>query len=198
MHRLLAVCGREAGPTRGTSAGSVIVLSGSGGGIPEGYARKLCDYRLTAFALAYFGVAGLPESLEEIPVETIERGVGWFRSQLANTSGVGLMGTSKGAELALLAASLLPERVRLQRRGGSVERRLVRARSHRTTLQLDLAKTTGAVPPPTASHATNPERSGRPHRRLLRPVALRAGRTRRRSNRSREDPFADPLALGVR
>jgi dienelactone hydrolase len=93
------------------SRGFVVVLSGSGGGVPEGYARRLAGYGLTSFALAYFGVDGLPTSLEEVPVETIEQGITAFRSRLSIAGRVGIMGSSKGAELALLATSLLPDEI---------------------------------------------------------------------------------------
>jgi dienelactone hydrolase len=91
------------------SNGHVVVLPGSGGGIPEGYARKLCSYGLAAMALAYFRAEGLPDALEEIPVETVADGVSLFSTKFADGDRVSIMGSSKGAELALLAASLVPD-----------------------------------------------------------------------------------------
>src|SRR2546426_3386667 len=68
----------------GESKGSVVVFSGSGGGIPEGYARRLAEYRLTACALGYFGVPGLPSTLVEIPLEMVQRGIETFSEQFTS------------------------------------------------------------------------------------------------------------------
>ena len=83
----------------------VVVLSGSGGGIPEEYARKLAEYGLTAFGLGYFGAPGLPPALVEIPVEMLGRGIDRFGAEFGDGRPVGVMGSSKGAELALVLAS---------------------------------------------------------------------------------------------
>lgn len=89
----------------------VVVLPGSGGGIPDGYAQRLAERGLIAFALAYFGVEGLPSALEEVPVEIVEGGISLCRSRFGNDGRVGILGSSKGAELALLVASRLPEAI---------------------------------------------------------------------------------------
>lgn len=92
--------------------GSVVVLSGSGGGIPDGYAERLADAGLRSFALAYFGLPGLPSALVEIAVEDLERGIAWFSTKHAGGGPVDLMGSSKGAELALVLGAYLGDRVR--------------------------------------------------------------------------------------
>src|SRR5690348_16278757 len=51
-----------------------VMLSGSSGGIPENPARRLAENGVTAFALGYHGVPGLPGGLVEIPIESLERG----------------------------------------------------------------------------------------------------------------------------
>jgi dienelactone hydrolase len=84
----------------------VIVLGGSEGGVPEEVAALLASHRLATLALAYFGAPGMSRSLTEIPIETVERGLTFMRKQGAVCPrGVALYGASKGAELALLAAS---------------------------------------------------------------------------------------------
>jgi len=82
-----------------------VVLPGSGGGIPEGPARKLADYGITTFALGYFGLPGLPPALVGVPIELLQRGIGLFRDRYAGGKAVGVFGWSKGAELALLLAA---------------------------------------------------------------------------------------------
>ena len=76
----------------------------------ETVAAALADAGFVSLALAYFGVSGLPDRLAEIPVETVERGILWLRDHPSvGRRRVGLVGTSKGGELALLAASLFSE-----------------------------------------------------------------------------------------
>ena len=88
---------------------AVLVLSGSEGGTFEPAASQYAAQGYTAFALAYFGMDGLPEELEEIPVETVERALQWLAAQPSvNGDAIGAWGASKGAELALLSASLYP------------------------------------------------------------------------------------------
>jgi pimeloyl-ACP methyl ester carboxylesterase len=61
-------------------------------------------------AAAYFGVEPLPSVLCEIPVETVAAAGEWLRRRPEVRCGrVGLVGGSKGAELALLAATAYPD-----------------------------------------------------------------------------------------
>lgn len=89
----------------GKSDHFVVMLGGSNGGIPESPARRLAEHGLTAFALGYHGAQGLPSALVEIPIESLERGIELFRHTYAGGRAVGLMGMSKGAELALVLAA---------------------------------------------------------------------------------------------
>ncbi len=89
---------------------AIIVLGGSEGGLFEPAAAKFASRGYITFALAYFGIEGLPDDLQEIPVETVERGLQWLKSHpRAKGDSIGVWGASKGAELALLSASLLPD-----------------------------------------------------------------------------------------
>jgi dienelactone hydrolase len=76
----------------------------------ETVATALAEAGFASLALAYFGVTDLPDRLAEIPVETVERGLLWLRDH-PSVGGlrVGLVGSSKGGELALLAASRFSE-----------------------------------------------------------------------------------------
>lgn len=89
----------------------LIVMGGSEGGLGPAaeQAALLASHGFAALALAYFGAAGLPPHLSCIPVEYAEGAVQWMleRPDVAD-DGIGLVGTSRGGELALLLASRLP------------------------------------------------------------------------------------------
>ena len=83
----------------------VLVLGGAEGGVPSG-AKFLASKGYAALALAYFGAPGLPETLEQIPLEYLDRALAWLdASPGVPRGGVVIQGGSKGAELALLLAS---------------------------------------------------------------------------------------------
>lgn len=88
----------------------VVALSGSGGGVPNWWGDLLAPRGIAVLAAAYFGVEPLPSALCEVPVETVAAAGEWLRRR-ADIGGrhVGLVGGSKGAELALLAASTYPD-----------------------------------------------------------------------------------------
>jgi len=55
---------------------------GIGGGYNEGWATILASKtRLPTLALAYFGTDGLPPTLENVPLETVERAIAWLGEQ---------------------------------------------------------------------------------------------------------------------
>lgn len=88
----------------------VVALSGSGGGIPSWWGDLLAPNGIAVLAAAYFGVEALPSALCEIPVETVAAAGEWLRRQPEVRSGpIGIVGGSKGAELALLAATTYPD-----------------------------------------------------------------------------------------
>lgn len=90
----------------------IIVLGGSEGGISqaESLSALLASHGFAALALAYFGLEGLPPQLAEIPVEYLETAARWLsRRAEVSPRGLGVMGISRGAELALLFASHCPE-----------------------------------------------------------------------------------------
>jgi dienelactone hydrolase len=91
---------------------TIIVFGGSDGGINSGryLARFLSGQGFGALALAYFGLPGLDKDLVRIPVEIIEDAVRYVKSR-PDTDGekIGISGISRGGELTLLAASLIPD-----------------------------------------------------------------------------------------
>jgi dienelactone hydrolase len=92
-------------PSR-TPASAVLVLGGSEGGYADDVAALLASNGFAALSLAYFGVHGLPPQLGEIPLDYFERALAWLgrHSDVAG-GGIAILGTSKGAEAALLVAS---------------------------------------------------------------------------------------------
>ena len=96
-------------PADGKRHPAIVVLGGSEGGLHDDQARVLAEHGYAALALAYFGIDPLPAKLRAIPVETVSRGIDWVvaRPEVDRTR-IGVLGTSKGGELALLAASREP------------------------------------------------------------------------------------------
>jgi len=94
-----------------TPSPALIVLGGSEGGYNAGWASIIASKtRLPTLALAYFGSKGLPLTLENIPLETIERAIAWLNGQrFVKKDSIGIVGASRGGELAILAASLFPQ-----------------------------------------------------------------------------------------
>ncbi len=112
---------------------AVIALGGSEGGIPaHRYGRLLAARGYVVLALAYFGLPSLPPGLaaarpavelpddsgiddlppqlEEIPLEYFKKAIDWLgRRPFVERDRIGLIGTSKGAEAALLVAAAFPD-----------------------------------------------------------------------------------------
>src|ERR1700736_4852265 len=96
-------------PGDGKRHPAIVVLGGSEGGLHDDQARVLAEHGYAALALAYFGVDPLPQKLRAIPVETVSRGIDWLIARPeVDGARIGLLGTSKGGELALLAATREP------------------------------------------------------------------------------------------
>jgi dienelactone hydrolase len=87
----------------------VISLSGSGGGLNEGGAALYASHGYAGFALAYFNAEDLPEDLIEIPLEYFETAIAWLQRQpRLDGERIGVSGTSRGGELALLLGATFP------------------------------------------------------------------------------------------
>jgi len=88
----------------------VIVLSGSGGGFDLDKAAVLSRHGFATLALAYFGIAPLPAWLHRIPLECFEAALTWLSAQPEiDSQRIGVLGVSRGAELALLVGSTFPQ-----------------------------------------------------------------------------------------
>jgi len=94
----------------------VLVLHGSEGAEGALYkenARALAEEDYAALALPYFGAEGLPLGLEEIPLEYFGEGLRWLQGQPeVDAERIGVVGRSKGGELALLLGATYPETIK--------------------------------------------------------------------------------------
>jgi len=90
----------------------VIVIPGAEGGIPEKFAMLLASHGYGAFALGYHGLDGLPEWIQNIPIEYFQKGVSWLKEQKkVDEKSIGMIGNSKGGELSLIYGSTFPKDV---------------------------------------------------------------------------------------
>jgi len=89
----------------------VVFLGGSGGGLGnEMELKSIASKGFSVLSLAYFREAGLPDKLENIPVEYFENAFNWLKTRpQVDTSKLLLLGVSRGAELALILGSIYPE-----------------------------------------------------------------------------------------
>ncbi|HZR93123.1 MAG TPA: acyl-CoA thioester hydrolase/BAAT C-terminal domain-containing protein [Gaiellaceae bacterium] len=105
--------GRYYAPAGAKRKPAILLLGGLEGGLffPP-VAKLLASHGYPTLDLAYFGLPGLPASLERIPLEYFQRALVW----LAARPGVDprrlvVIGASRGAEAALLVASAFPSLV---------------------------------------------------------------------------------------
>jgi pimeloyl-ACP methyl ester carboxylesterase len=86
----------------------VLVLAGSGGGLPETQAALLASHGHPTLAQGIFAYKDLPPTLRDIPIESFRSGAHWLE-QRTGAHRVAVMGTSRGSEAAGLAASYFPQ-----------------------------------------------------------------------------------------
>lgn len=115
---------RQIAPDAGTFYGQLYVPPGSGrrpaliafggseGGISGGVdsAGELLPMGYAVLAIAYFGAPGLPQNLDSIPLEYFDGVLAWLKQQPdVDPARLGVMGASRGGELALILAARYPE-----------------------------------------------------------------------------------------
>ena len=93
---------------------AIIMLGGSEGGRVWSRVKRpvelLVKQGYSLFSLAYFKAQGLPDSLENIPIEYFEKAFAWLSAQPEIVSDeYAILGGSKGAEAALLLGSRYPQ-----------------------------------------------------------------------------------------
>jgi dienelactone hydrolase len=94
-------------PVSGGPFPGVIILGGSNGGLYEWLAQAFASNGFAALTLAYFNYQDLPQELVEIPIEYFFKAIAWMKTQKGiKSDSLGVVGGSKGAELALLLGSI--------------------------------------------------------------------------------------------
>ena len=97
----------------GDSRPAVVILGGLDGGLQEGSAAALASEGFVALALGYFGPQPLPSELIEVPLEYFAEAIAWLKTQPSVAlNATGVIGLSKGGELALLLGATYPEDVK--------------------------------------------------------------------------------------
>ncbi len=88
---------------------AVLVLGGSSGGLREQQAALLASHGYCALALAYFAFEQLPPRLANVPLEYGGAALDWLQARReVHPRALAVLGTSRGAELALLLAATYP------------------------------------------------------------------------------------------
>lgn len=96
----------------------IIVLGGSSSGFAwsEQIAAVLGSHGYNTLAISYFdykGTGSIPKTLENIPLEYFKDGIIWLKGRKeVNSSSIGVVGISKGAEAALLIGSYYPDDIK--------------------------------------------------------------------------------------
>jgi len=89
----------------------VILLGGSEGGIQERHAELIAEQGYAVMALAYFGLPGVPDVFQDVPLEYFGAALDRLRSHPAvDGDRIGLVGGSKGGEAVLLVAATFPDK----------------------------------------------------------------------------------------
>jgi uncharacterized protein len=89
----------------------VIAVGGSEGGLTTGnaYGELLAPQGIAVLGLAYFDAPGLPKTLDQIPLEYFKTAVDYLETVTGvDAKRIGLVGGSRGAELALLFSAMEP------------------------------------------------------------------------------------------
>lgn len=96
-------------PSHGKDLPAIVILGGSEGGLDERLAGLFASRGFATLALAYFGIGTLPKVLADIPLEYCHRAIEWLQQRPEiNGERVGVLGGSKGGELALLLGATFP------------------------------------------------------------------------------------------
>ena len=96
-------------PGNGRKDKVMIVMSGSNGGMTLTKQEAEFYHRngIPSLALALFRTKQTPKELSRVPLEFVEKTAAWLKK--LGYKQIGIDGTSKGSEMALIAASLFPE-----------------------------------------------------------------------------------------
>jgi dienelactone hydrolase/uncharacterized protein (DUF2141 family) len=95
-------------PAGNKPAPALVVLGGSEGGLQasSGVGVGFTQKGYAVLSLAYFMDEGLPQTLENIPLEYFDKAIDWLKQQPGiDANAIGIIGGSRGSEAALLVAS---------------------------------------------------------------------------------------------
>ncbi len=88
---------------------TILLIGGSEGGLSEAGRRDALFFQDAGFnvlQMSFYLAEGQPENLEMIPLELFDNAIDWLSArEEVSTKQFGIMGTSKGAEAALIVAS---------------------------------------------------------------------------------------------
>ena len=90
-----------------TALPGVLVIGGSDGGPgAPGLAMLLASHGFAAVSLSYFGAAGLPSTLQNVPLEYFQKALQWMRTQPdIDPRSIAIYSESRGTEAALFTAA---------------------------------------------------------------------------------------------
>ncbi len=96
-------------PSREVYPGKALLVLG-GGGMPYKFtikeAKAFAEIGIPALAVSYFAVKDAPKTINHVPIEFVEKAAAYLHT--TGYEKVIIVGISKGAEFALVAASLIP------------------------------------------------------------------------------------------
>lgn len=96
-------------PENGDSLPAVVIVGGSDAGVHESSAALLASEGYVVLALAYFGRKGLPKGIVNIRLEYVDHAFQYLKNlSQVDQKRCGIIGFSRGSELALLYASHFP------------------------------------------------------------------------------------------
>ena len=96
--------GSHLSPAQRAHRGVVVTYGGSEGSADEARAARLAEAGYEVLALHFFGQENQKPTLANVPLEHFDEVADYIRTNIANPDPVTVIGTSKGAELALLLA----------------------------------------------------------------------------------------------
>jgi dienelactone hydrolase len=91
---------------------ALLAFGGSEGGIDwaRRAARHYASLGYSCLGLAYFGAPGLPQHLEDVPLEYFGGALAWMKQRPeVKADAIGVVGASRGGELALILGATFPE-----------------------------------------------------------------------------------------
>ncbi|WP_017472880.1 acyl-CoA thioesterase/bile acid-CoA:amino acid N-acyltransferase family protein [Amphibacillus jilinensis] len=96
-------------PENADSLPAVVIVGGSDAGVHESAAALLASEGYVVFALAYFGREGLSKGIVDIPLEYVDHAFQYLKGlSQVDQERCGIIGFSRGSELALLYAAHFP------------------------------------------------------------------------------------------